>query len=86
MSTSTVPSLDGLYSDHVNPQWVKLLNVLQMNVTYERCASKVAPPLVVTEAQFQEFVTAVRDVVDVMHHSPSFWTEALGMARRVVNI
>src|SRR6516225_5609479 len=33
-----VPSLDRLYSDHVNPQWVKLLDLLQMNVQYERCA------------------------------------------------
>src|SRR6266404_1433673 len=26
------------YSSHVNPQWVRLLNVLEMNVRYERCA------------------------------------------------
>src|SRR5579862_9233955 len=26
------------YSDHVNPQWVKLLGLLEMNVSYERCA------------------------------------------------
>lgn len=25
------------YSDHVNPQWAKLLNLLEMNVIYERC-------------------------------------------------
>src|SRR5271166_227181 len=25
------------YEDHVNPQWVRLLNILEMNVTYERC-------------------------------------------------
>jgi ornithine--oxo-acid transaminase len=25
------------YADHVNPQWVKLLSLLEMNVTYERC-------------------------------------------------
>src|ERR1700719_4381362 len=25
------------YADHVNPQWVKLLNLLEMNVSYERC-------------------------------------------------
>jgi len=25
------------YSDHVNPQWVKLLGLLEMNVSYERC-------------------------------------------------
>ena len=47
---------------------------------------KVAPPLVVTESQLQEFVDAVRDVVDLMHNSSTFWSEALGLARRVVNL
>ena len=47
---------------------------------------KVAPPLVVTEGQLQEFVEAVRDVVDLMHNSSAFWGEALGLARRVVNL
>src|ERR1700756_2338732 len=26
------------YSDHVNPQWVRLLDLLEMNVRYTRCA------------------------------------------------
>jgi ornithine--oxo-acid transaminase len=26
------------YSDYVNPQWVRLLNLLQMNVRYRRCS------------------------------------------------
>src|ERR1700722_8810077 len=26
-----------LFSDYVNPQWVSLLNLLDMNVKYERC-------------------------------------------------
>src|SRR5438045_1995549 len=26
-----------VYSDHVNPHWVRLLNLLQMNVEYGRC-------------------------------------------------
>ena len=47
---------------------------------------KVAPPLVVTEVQLREFVEAVRDVVDLMHNSSSFWSEALGLVRRVVNL
>ena len=33
-----VPSIDTLYAQHVNPQWVRLLNLLQMNVSYERCS------------------------------------------------
>jgi len=47
---------------------------------------KVAPPLVVTEEQMQEFVNAVREVVDLAHSSASFWSEALGLARRAINL
>ena len=47
---------------------------------------KVAPPLVATSEQLEEFVAAIRDVVELMHSSPSFWTEALGLARRAINI
>jgi ornithine--oxo-acid transaminase len=45
---------------------------------------KVAPPLVVTTAQVDEFVSAVHDVVDFAHHPGSFWSEALGLARRAM--
>ena len=38
MVTSTLePAVGTLYSEHVNPQWVRLLDLLQMNVRYERC-------------------------------------------------
>ena len=47
---------------------------------------KAAPPLVVSEGQLDEFVSAIRDVVEIADTSPSFWTEALGLARRAVNI
>ena len=47
---------------------------------------KVAPPLVVSRAQLDEFIVAVREVVDLMHSTGSFWSEALGLARRAVNI
>lgn len=47
---------------------------------------KAAPPLVVSREQIQTYVAAVRDVVDLMHTGTSFWTEALGLARRAVNI
>ena len=36
--TVAAPALRPLYSEHVNPQWVRLLNVLEMNVRYDRCA------------------------------------------------
>ena len=47
---------------------------------------KVAPPLIVLEEQAGKFVSAIRDVVEQAHTSTGFWTEALGMARRAVNI
>ena len=47
---------------------------------------KVAPPLVVTEKQLDHFVAAISEVVELAHHSGAFWSEALGLARRAVNI
>jgi ornithine--oxo-acid transaminase len=47
---------------------------------------KVAPPLTVGEREADEFVDAITEVVDLIHHSGTFWTEALGLARRVVDI
>jgi ornithine--oxo-acid transaminase len=46
---------------------------------------KVAPPLVVSRAELNEFVLAVRDIVEFMHSSTSFWTEAAALAKRAVN-
>ena len=47
---------------------------------------KAAPPLVATREQIEEFVAAVQAVVDLAHNSSSFWSEALGLARRAANI
>lgn len=47
---------------------------------------KVAPPLVVTLEQLDKFICKVREVVHSIHSSAGFWSEALGMARRVMNI
>jgi ornithine--oxo-acid transaminase len=47
---------------------------------------KAAPPLVVSEEQLNRFVAAIRDVVELAETSTGFWTEALHMARRAVNI
>jgi len=43
---------------------------------------KVAPPLVVTNAQLDAFVQASREVVELAHSPGAFWSEALGLARR----
>ena len=61
------------------------------NVLMQICGNnfmvlKVAPPLVVTEDEVGSFVTSMRDVVEMAHSSTTFWTEALGMARRAIDI
>jgi ornithine--oxo-acid transaminase len=43
---------------------------------------KVAPPLVVTRDQMDAFVDAVRNVVELANSPGSFWSEALGLAKR----
>lgn len=45
---------------------------------------KACPPLVVKEREADEFVVAVSEVVESMHSSGAFWSEALGLAKRVV--
>jgi len=47
---------------------------------------KAAPPLVVTHDQLNEYVAAIRGVMELAHTSPSFWSDALGLARRAAKI
>lgn len=47
---------------------------------------KVAPPLVVSDEEIDGFVSAIHEVVEMAHSSNRFWSEALGMARRAINI
>ncbi len=47
---------------------------------------KAAPPLMIKEQHVDEFARALGSLVELMHTSSSFWTEALGMARRVMEI
>ena len=47
---------------------------------------KVAPPLVVSEAQIDQFVDAMERVVAHMHSSLAFWAEALGLVGRMARL
>lgn len=66
-------------------------NLFERGILTQMCGNnfmvlKAAPPLTVAESEIARFVDAVYEVVEVMHSSRSFWTDALGMARRAVNI
>lgn len=63
----------------------------EKNILTQMCGNnfmvlKVAPPLTVTEDQVNTFVRSIRQVVDLIHTSTSFWSDAVGLARRVVNL
>ena len=45
---------------------------------------KVAPPLIVSEQQLEEFVVAICSVVELMQRGRGFWSEALGIALRAI--
>jgi len=47
---------------------------------------KVAPPLIVEPDQLDQFVHSVARVTGLVHSSRAFWSDALGLARRAVNV
>ena len=83
-------SLDRIHSG-VFGQMLVMRLYRQEDVLSQICGSnfmvlKVAPPLVVSDAQVEQFVGAVSRVVEQMHSSMAFWTEALTLVHRLVNI
>ena len=63
----------------------------QQHVLTQMCGNnfmvlKAAPPLIIGVEQIERFVSAIREVVHQAHHSTEFWAEALGLARRAMNV
>jgi hypothetical protein len=90
MSEAAVSRISkSLYSDYVSSEWEKFLNLLGMNVRYERCTGA---ELYAADGRrildflsgWIEFVNAVEELVALVHSSGTFWSEALGLARRAL--
>ncbi len=47
---------------------------------------KVAPPLIASEAQLTYCINAIHEVVETMHTSASFWSDALKLGRRAMSL
>ncbi|HVW87359.1 MAG TPA: aspartate aminotransferase family protein [Bryobacteraceae bacterium] len=80
---------------HIHPGMFGQVTVMRLfrdkNFLTQMCGNnflvlKAAPPLVATEEHIQRFARAVKETVHQMHHSTSFWSEALGLARRAMNV
>jgi ornithine--oxo-acid transaminase len=80
---------------HIHPAMFGQIVVMRMfrdcHVLMQMCGNnfmvlKVAPPLVVQPVHVDRFVEGIRDVVHLAHRSPEFWGEAVGLAKRAVDI
>jgi ornithine--oxo-acid transaminase len=80
---------------HVHPAMFGQVLVMRMfrdqRVLMQMCGNnfmvlKVAPPLVIQSEQIEKFVRGIREVVHLAHHSTEFWTEAIGLATRAMNV
>jgi ornithine--oxo-acid transaminase len=80
---------------HIHPAMFGQVIVMRMfrdqHVLMQMCGNnfmvlKFAPPLVIESQQIDKFVRGIREVIHLMHHSAEFWTEALGLAKRAINV
>jgi ornithine--oxo-acid transaminase len=80
---------------HIHPAMFGQVMVMRMfrdhHVLMQMCGNnfmvlKIAPPLVVESGQIEKFVVAIREVIHLAHHSTGFWTEAIGLAKRTINV
>jgi ornithine--oxo-acid transaminase len=80
---------------HIHPAMFGQVLVMRMfrdqHVLMQMCGNnfmvlKVAPPLVIQTEQIDKFVSGIREVVHLAHHSTDFWSEAIGLARRSMNV
>jgi ornithine--oxo-acid transaminase len=46
----------------------------------------VAPPLVVTEKQIGIYIDAIASVVEALHSSSAFWSDAMELGRRAIRL
>ena len=76
----------GLFGQMLVMRLFRNQNVLTQICGNNFMVLKVAPPLVVTEKQLEEIVEAIDSVVNDIHSSSAFWTDALGLARRALKV
>ena len=80
---------------HIHPAMFGQVMVMRMfrdqRVLMQMCGNnfmvlKVAPPLVVQTEELDTFIKGIRAVIHLAHHSTEFWTEAIGLAKRALNV
>ncbi|HKV92422.1 MAG TPA: aspartate aminotransferase family protein [Candidatus Angelobacter sp.] len=75
---------EGMFGQIVVGKLFRERNILTQMCGNNFMVLKAAPPLTVSEEQIEEFVAAVRCVMDDVHSSASFWLDALHLARQTM--
>jgi ornithine--oxo-acid transaminase len=76
----------GLFGQMVVMRMFKSEHVLTQICGNNFMVLKAAPPLTVSHEHLDYFVAAIDQVTEVVHSSKTFWGDALGLARRSINI
>jgi ornithine--oxo-acid transaminase len=76
----------GLFGQMLVMRLFKQKNLLTQICGNNFMVLKVAPPLVVSEAQIEACVTSIRDIVETVHFSGAFWSDALALGRRAMSL
>ncbi len=74
----------GLFGQVLVMRLFKDKNILTQICGNHFMVLKVAPPLMVEEAQLDYILDSIRDVVATVHSSGAFWTDALSLGRRAM--
>jgi ornithine--oxo-acid transaminase len=77
---------EGMFGQMIVMRLFREKNILTQICGNNFMVLKVAPPLVVNAQQCDEFVEAVCDVVEAVHSSGAFWSDALRLAGRAINV
>jgi ornithine--oxo-acid transaminase len=76
----------GLFGQILVMRLFKDKNILAQICGNNFMVLKVAPPLMVSEAQLDHCVESIRSVVETVHSSKVFWIDALNLGRRAMSL
>ena len=76
----------GLFGQMLVMRLFQKKNVLTQICGNNFMVLKVAPPLIVSEQQIEQCVEVVRESIEAIHTSQTFWSDALALGRRAMSL
>ena len=86
MSFEAFKAIDpGLFGQLLVMRLFKHTNILTQICGNNFMVLKVAPPLTISEPQLQYCIDSIRSLIETVHSSKTFWSEALTLVRRAMS-